>query len=253
MEVLTYQLVIIATICVAYWKSARLGLLCACFWTAETLILLFFPPLIVIQLLVVWGTYAVLRSFASKDRLILLLREQDPTTREQIRSLESHEIEFIEGPKHATLLRTAIAAARESICVLSGWLSDRVIDGAMIDSLEDALRRGVAVYIGYGYRSWESDELRPEAKRALAALEALRNRSSAHRGSLHIARFPTHEKLLVQDMDFLACGSHNWLSTSWFGNRQSSVLVRRKDLARFQRDRIRKLVLEEEHPDARVN
>ena len=64
MEVITYQLVIVATIWIAYRIKPAFGLWAAIGWSAETLILLFSPPLILIQLGVVWGTYFALNSSA---------------------------------------------------------------------------------------------------------------------------------------------------------------------------------------------
>lgn len=62
MEVLVFQAVIVVSMILAYRTGQEKGRgllyarLAAWAWTAETLILLFFPPLIAVQLTVIWGT-----------------------------------------------------------------------------------------------------------------------------------------------------------------------------------------------------
>lgn len=246
MEVVVYQLVIVLTIALAYWSRPRLGLLAAIGWSAESAALLSYPPLIVIQIFVVWSTYFVLRAFAAKTRLIEnLLRHQAASTRERVLLLDASDLEMIDGGAHTKILQDAVASCRESLCVLSGWISDSVLDTQMIQSIELALQRGVDVYLGYGYKDIRGIfDHRPSSQRALRALRALRDRSATSPGSLHVARIGTHEKMLVQDTQYFACGSHNWLSNAWFINSERSVLVRRKDFSRDERDRIQKLVIE---------
>lgn len=61
MEILFYQgLIFITLVIVRFFAPKYLEV--ACFvWTALTLFNLFWPPLIALQLLVVWGTYAAIR------------------------------------------------------------------------------------------------------------------------------------------------------------------------------------------------
>jgi hypothetical protein len=61
MEILFYQAFIVFTIVfVRIFSKKSVGI--ACFiWTALTLFNLFWPPLIVLQLIVVWGTYSLVR------------------------------------------------------------------------------------------------------------------------------------------------------------------------------------------------
>lgn len=62
MAVIFYQLFIMMTMLVVRAALPKLLPITALIWSALTLINLFYPPLIVIQLLVVWVTFAVLRS-----------------------------------------------------------------------------------------------------------------------------------------------------------------------------------------------
>ena len=67
MEILFYQgLIFITLVLVRLFAPKYLEVACLV-WTALTLVNLFWPPLIVLQLLVVWGTYAAIRPKESSD------------------------------------------------------------------------------------------------------------------------------------------------------------------------------------------
>mgnify|MGYP000197094044 CR=1 FL=1 len=62
MEILFYQGLIVITLLLVR-AFARKYLELACFvWTVFSLVNLFWPPLLVLQLIIVWGTYSVIRS-----------------------------------------------------------------------------------------------------------------------------------------------------------------------------------------------
>ena len=88
MHVVAYQLLIVATIVIAYRVDPKYGLWSAYIWSIESVVLLFFPPLILVQLGVVWATYAVVRKMASKEAQLATLRnhlrEHPEVTQEQI-------------------------------------------------------------------------------------------------------------------------------------------------------------------------
>lgn len=216
MEVITYQLVIVATIWIAYRINPRFGFWASIAWSAETLILLFFPPLIVIQLGVVWGTYFVLQSSAAKTRRIDQLQEQlrdhPIATRERLRTIDAAHLQFIGGREHERILAQAIQASRDRLCILSGWVSHKVVDATFVGALESALMRGVSVFLAYG--SVDSGGAHSESRTAQIALSSLRgvqqkSERYGYHGKLHIAKFPNHEKILVKDDEFVVCGSNN--------------------------------------------
>ncbi len=62
MEVIGYQIVIISTILVTHFFKREWVLGLCIFWSIETVVLVFFPPLIAIQLGVVWGTWYLLKN-----------------------------------------------------------------------------------------------------------------------------------------------------------------------------------------------
>jgi len=59
--VIYYQLFIVATLLIVRVMLPKRLLVCTVIWTVLTLVNLFYPPLIAIQLLVVWITFALLR------------------------------------------------------------------------------------------------------------------------------------------------------------------------------------------------
>jgi len=59
--VLIYQLVIITTLILTRFLAPNRLLLASWIWTGLTLVNLFWPPLIVIQLIVIWGTFGLLK------------------------------------------------------------------------------------------------------------------------------------------------------------------------------------------------
>jgi phosphatidylserine/phosphatidylglycerophosphate/cardiolipin synthase-like enzyme len=252
-EVITYQLIVVATIWAAYRVSPRVGFWAAVAWSAETLILLFFPPLIFIQLVVVWGTYFVLNSNAAKtrriDQLEQQLRDHPLATRERLRTLDPTHLEFISGREHQRLLHQGIQASRDQLCVLSGWISHKVVDSVFLGELESALMRGVSVFLAYGFEDSQGTHSESRTtKQALSSLRGLQQKSEryGYRGKLHVGKFPNHEKILVKDHNFVVCGSNNWLSNTRFRNSERSVVVRHPDFARAEGERVAKLV--SEHP-----
>ncbi|CAN7445412.1 hypothetical protein [Caulobacter sp. LjRoot300] len=62
MAVIYYQLAILATLIFVRVAFPKRLLLAVLIWTGLTTINLFYPPLIIIQLAVIWGGYALLRS-----------------------------------------------------------------------------------------------------------------------------------------------------------------------------------------------
>lgn len=253
MEVITYQLIIVATIWVAHRFDPRYALWAAVAWSAETTVFLFLPPLIFIQLGVVWGTYFVLNSSAAKthriDQLEQQIRDHPEKTRERLRTLDPTHLEFTSGREHLYLLRQAILDSQSQLCVLSGWISHKVVNATFISDLEAALMRGVSVFLAYGFEDAKGPHIESwTAKRALAKLRDVQKKSQqcGYRGNLHVGKFPNHEKILVKDDDLVVCGSNNWLSNARFRNSERSIVVRNPEFARSEGERVAKLI--REHP-----
>ena len=240
MEVIAWQLGIIVLVAVCWFVSRR-----AAFWlcmglTAWTLAMLFYLPLIVIQLVAIWGTWTLLRHLSAQRDIVKKLAEEQQII---VRKTPAECRRILVGSEHRRHLNERIKKATEVIVVLSGWISDRVVDAEFAELLDWRLREGCQIYIGFGWRDSEGQHiLSRRAKRALRTLEALKRE---HRQRLHVAQFGTHEKLLVTD-DEVVFGSNNWLSSASFRNFERSLAVSDRELADRESGRAKRLVVQYE-------
>lgn len=115
-----------------------------------------------------------------------------------------------------------IDRAESSVMILSGWVSDKVIDAKFLRAISAALTRGVKIHIGFGFESFDGvHEISRPAKRALKSLEKL----AGNHPSISVGKFNNHQKALVLDKRRVVCGSHNWLSNRAFNNREQSFII----------------------------
>ena len=159
------------------------------------------------------------------------------------------KIEKINDKEHIRELKESILHAKDALYVLSGWISTTVLDVHTIYLLEEAIKRGVNLYIGFGYgsKAGECDSLRllqPEQHKALMELFRLKNtyNQNSNKGSLYLGLFPTHQKILLKDNDFVICGSNNWLSNRYFNNHELSLKVYSSDIVNTEKLRIKSLI-----------
>jgi hypothetical protein len=126
----------------------------------------------------------------------------------------SRKVKYLWTPEIQLKLWEALRTARERLLILSGYLSSDVVNAEFIDTLRDALRRGVKVWIGYGFdkgsqRGRETRKL-PKWQDAEQALRKLKNEFPNQLDFRDIAR--SHEKRLICDNRFTFGGSFNLLS-----------------------------------------
>lgn len=117
-----------------------------------------------------------------------------------------------------------IEEAQSSVLILSGWISDRVIDEHFMEALENALRNEVQIFLGFGFES--SDGRHGISNPAKRALTRLGRAARDYQKNLHIGKFNNHQKVLVIDERRVVCGSHNWLSNREFRNREQSIVIK---------------------------
>lgn len=128
------------------------------------------------------------------------LSEAETTLSElPVRSLEVYE--------HAPLLHEALTGASDRLLIVSPWIRAGVVNEEFVKVLEDALGRGVEVYIGYGSGNDEME--RPWDKAAREKLEEL---ALTYPNFLFTFLGDTHAKVLVVDREFVVVTSFNWLS-----------------------------------------
>lgn len=244
MEVIFYQLFIAATIFGVH-RLARDKVLYVCWvWTAFTIVNLFYPPLILIQLAVVWGTYHQLNSSEEKDRKIVSLEElisdlPDETQR-KVEIVSTDYKRLLSGVEHFAYLQSQIRGAQKTVMILSGWLSSRVVDSEFLKLVESKLKTGVVFHIGYGWQDSKGEHRSGEdLQRALRGLKQLADKYPSR---LYVAEYATHEKMLVVDTVTVVFGSANWLSNRQYKNSERSIVVTDTAIASSEEQRIAKLV-----------
>ena len=91
--------------------------------------------------------------------------------------------------------------------------------------LENALNRGIEIFIGYG---WESPSGKnQQSNREKDGLDLINNiiRLSKGSGKIICERFPNHSKVLICDTQYAICGSANWMSNTGYHNREVSIKI----------------------------
>jgi phosphatidylserine/phosphatidylglycerophosphate/cardiolipin synthase-like enzyme len=246
MEVVFYQIFIAATIVATnYFKRESLLLVCG-FWSLFTLANLFFPPLIFVQLGVIWGTYFLLKNNDGKSRRITELEELTSALPEgvkaQVEIVSTDYKQLLSGVEHYSYMRSAIQSSTKSVTILSGWLSARVVDREFVKLLREKLEEGVYFRIGYG---WQDSQGAHKAGNDLdKALSGLRKLANDFPSQLKVAEYATHEKMLVIDGKTVVFGSANWLSNRQYKNSERSIVVIDVAIAESEEHRISELVRE---------
>ena len=244
MSVIFYQLIIIGSLLVVHFIKREFTVWLCLFWTLWTLAMVHHTPLVVIQLGVVWGSWFLLEKFTSQHNKINELESYLVDRPEQVQLLaqavpESQKT-VLQGAGHKKFLHEAVTEAQISLVILSGWITHYVVDKNFLKELEASLKRGVSVYIGYGWQNSKGKHERFDAsKGAIAALTALMQKYS---GQLVIGEFANHEKILIRDGAYVVYGSNNWLSNSKFKKSERSIVVYDAKLALCEQSRIIDLV-----------
>ncbi len=240
METLYWQIGIIAVIVASKFFLPKATVWVCIGWTAWTFEMLFYPPLIIVQLGSIWGTWFFLRTHDKKSRQIAVrdevIRNLSVEARSAIREIPLNQIRIIEGKQHMSYLKEQIRKAKGGIVILSGWISDGVVNDELVDLLDRKLQNGNEVHIGYGWEDSSGQHSEwPAAARARKKLERLKQR---YHERLHVTQFATHEKMLIVDNE-IVYGSNNWLSNSSFRNSERSIAVVSRELAVREQSRVK--------------
>jgi len=110
---------------------------------------------------------------------------------------------------HPPLLQDALTTTRQRLLIIAPWIRGAVVDIKFLKNLENLLKNGVEVYIGYGISQNPTQDAVPEDQEAKDKLTHLARQYS----NFHFSRLGnTHAKILVKDRDFAVVTSFNWLS-----------------------------------------
>lgn len=269
MEVIYYQAFIFLTIVFSRFIFPKHLIWVCIFWTVFTLANLFYPPLILIQLIVVWGSYTWLRVEKTKtteidklkrernqkdtdiENLKLSIAEEkarrlelqntidslDPGQKEKLKKINLDQTSLISGRSHYDEMINQISNAKKSIFIISGWIGDNVINNKFLHLLETRIAHGVKVYFCYGYQDYKGVHNQTESsKRALIALQ---NVAARFPNMLTVKEAATHEKILIVDEEIAIFTSANWLNNKNYANAERGVIIRNEKLASQESQRIR--------------
>lgn len=253
MEVAYWQVFVFLTVAgVTAGLGARAGFVVAIGWTIFSAAMISTSPLMVLQLGTTWVSYLLFREMGSNRGQISIQEEKiseleyalldyDYDAQNQAsRAAERSRYEVIRDQQHKDELLGAVANAKTSLAIVSGWIRSYVVDRKLVGLLTEALARGVDVFIGYGWQrsdgTHDSDRSVTVARQRLEKLSTTAQRKTGW-GQLTLKEIPTHEKVLIKDSDYVICGSNNWLSNKNFKNQEQSIKIWDETLARQMSDR----------------
>jgi len=250
MEVVGFQLVIVFSVALFFWKlGERKALYLSIFWSLWTVRFIFSPLLIITQLLFTWGTFFVCKKFSKNQKVIDGLRkvldQEKYPEKEQRRYIEASQkssVFPIRGEQHRQELIDAVISASDRLIILSGWIVSYVVNDRFASQLETAIKRGVQIYIGYGWEDSYGNHKGTDSH--IEAMNRLERLKGLYSGNLHVGKFANHQKILIKDDEYIVCGSNNWLSNNLFKNAEMSLKIFSPSLTksegeRFSRDIIK--------------
>jgi phosphatidylserine/phosphatidylglycerophosphate/cardiolipin synthase-like enzyme len=227
-EVLYWQIAVAGSVVAVYLLASRSWAMgAAALWTVWTFIALAYTPLVLLQLLSAWGAFFVVDAFTKQSRELDAFRkavaEYESDNRAAfLRAREEGKVVPLTDSDHYSYLLKQLEGAQSSVVILSGWISDKVVDETFASAIRRAVERGVDIYLGYGFEDSQGEhQVSKAARRALAGLAKV----GAVSPRLRVGRFNNHQKILIVDQARVVCGSHNWLSNRVFKNREKSFII----------------------------
>ncbi|MCH3963312.1 MAG: AAA domain-containing protein [Clostridium sp.] len=153
---------------------------------------------------------------------------------------------------HYEILKEIIRLANKSIYIFSPWISDYVVDYKFLRLVISAIRKGVKIYICFGYKGKNiSLDSKENIKDVLIEnggfyydIEKITESIFYMKEKLGVKIVyspPVHTKLLLIDDVYMLIGSHNWLLNSGKGRndnyKEMSCLVKSTDSIEYVKDR----------------
>lgn len=122
-------------------------------------------------------------------------------------ALRRMPVRILEVQEHPNLLREALATATERLMIISPWIRTAVVDNQFMKMLEERLKAGVDVFIGYGI-----DDGNRDSSLDRAGIKRLRSLESKYTKFRMSRLGDTHAKVLINDSLYVVVSSFNWLS-----------------------------------------
>lgn len=142
-----------------------------------------------------------------------------------IDSLSKTGAVFYRNKQIRELFKNVFHIAQKSIFFTSPWINGHVANEELLRNMEDALKRGVRIEIGYGIISEQQlEELKKKQEKSLNQKERDRNlttelmaqkmqkRFSRYGADFKMFRIASHEKIFSYDDEYILFGSFNFLS-----------------------------------------
>lgn len=123
---------------------------------------------------------------------------------------ENNKTKFLKMYEHRPLLEEALSKSKERLLIISPWIKANAANNDLIDRLENLLKKGVDVYIGYGIGG--NDEKKDADVKAENIIRNLSNRYKNFYLKDLADSNPTHAKILISDNKYAVVTSFNWLS-----------------------------------------
>ncbi|WGO98256.1 hypothetical protein QFX18_19800 [Saccharophagus degradans] len=106
--------------------------------------------------------------------------------------------------EHPAILYTSMKNARESLIIISPWITSSVVTRSFVHILEGLLKKGVEVKIGFGIGG--------DDRYDRGAQSLLNNLSNKYNNLILKELGDTHAKVLIKDNSYYVITSFNWLS-----------------------------------------
>ena len=185
-----------------------------------------------------------------KEDIKRLISDKDRIDNKQIvdhiKSNKNVELKVLSNlSQHRQIFFNTLGQATNSICILSGTATSYVVNEDFKISLSEALKRGVNVYIGYGYKSNHHDQQKKEYElTAESDLKKFVNdaKQENNKGKIFLAEYKNHSKILICDDDYVVCGSFNWLSNASGQNVERSYIIYDKKVILKESQLIKKFI-----------
>ncbi|WP_299260562.1 phospholipase D-like domain-containing protein [uncultured Kushneria sp.] len=229
MTFLHYQLVIFISVLCLTRLHRRVGAVAALGWTLWSVLTLKWPGFIAVQTFTAWTSwYGTWCSLRQKVRAGNAPQTADNKAAPNAKRT-SAKSSLVQGRDHHNELTHALQIAKKELMIVSGWLSDRVVNDRFCGLLASALERGVNVHIAYGASDRDRQHrLSDTALRALSSLEE--TGAQSHKGRLTIVKRATHEKCLIVDKRYAIVGSFNWLANAHYRDKETSLRTHQRNV-----------------------
>ena len=213
-------------------------------------------PLAVAQtiftLVVFYFNYRYMRDVKKNEMVTMELRRDigeldNKLLIEKLETIAQSKVDILSTPnEHRAKLIESFKNARETVVVLSGWTTSFTVNPEFRRIIAQCLKRGVIIYIGYGYQKTGEEpvekEYEGEARQTLVELQSWVEKRNL-KGQLIVFSCPNHAKALIKDDEYAINGSFNWLSNIGTSqNEERSWIVYDKDFVTQERDSIIKVL-----------